>query len=85
MMTGMANVTNDRLQMSMKPILADMVLGNAEAYECVASTRGRLTVHTLNANAARGDVANLYRSVGRMNMRLSCIETRLEIIDEPAE
>ncbi|WFS01993.1 hypothetical protein [Rhizobium tumorigenes] len=85
MMTAVANVTDNRLQMSMKPFLADIVLGNAEADEYAASIRGRLTVHTLNANAARGDVANLYRSVGRMNMRLSRIETRLEIIDEPAE
>ncbi len=85
MMTAMANVTDNRMQMTMKPVLADAVFGNAEADKRVESIRGRLPVHTLNANAARGDVANLYRSVGRMNMRLSRIETRLEIIDEPAE
>ncbi|WFR96488.1 hypothetical protein [Rhizobium tumorigenes] len=85
MMTAVANVTDNRLQMSMKPVLADMVLGNSEADKLVESIRGRIPVYTLNANAARGDVANLYRSVGRMNMRLSRIETRLEIIDEPAE
>ncbi len=40
---------------------------------------------SMKINGAHGDVANLYKTLGRFDQRLGRLENRLDIIDEPAE
>ncbi|MBW9087957.1 hypothetical protein JNB91_08885 [Rhizobium wenxiniae] len=84
----MAEVTNELIYEILKSMQGR--LSNID--DKLVAIDGRLDSLTLQVrglamemNAAHGDIANIYKVLGRQDARLSRIEKRLDIIDEPAE
>jgi hypothetical protein len=87
-MMGMAEVENDLLYGVSKPVqagLPNMVIKQSEVDNRLASISGQLPALAPDVNAAHGEMASIYKSLGRMDGRLTRIAKRLDIIDEPAE
>jgi hypothetical protein len=77
----MAEVTNDLIY----EILKSMQGGLSNIEHKLGEIDNRLTSLTAQMNAVHVDIANIYQSTGRSDRRLSHIEKRLDIIEEPAE
>ena len=84
----MAEATNDPRYEILKSVQSNrtyMAFKQGEMDNHLASFSGEIRARALDVNAAHGDIANIYKSLGRMDGRVARIENRLDIIDEPAE
>jgi hypothetical protein len=84
----MAEVTNELIYEVLKPMqgrLTNIGRKLGEVDNRLASITTQLRGLSSSVDAAHGDIANIYISLGHLDGRLKRIEKRLEIIDESAE
>jgi DNA repair ATPase RecN len=84
----MADVTNDPIYDVMKSMqghLSNIDYKLVEIDGRLDSLTTQIRGVSMEMNAANGDIANIYKTLGRMDMRMKRIEKRLDIIEEPAE
>lgn len=84
----MAEVTNDLIyedlySMPGRPSNIDHILVPIDGR--LDSLTSQVRGQSMEMNGAHGDIANIYKTLGRLDQRVTRIEKRLDIIEEPAE
>ncbi|MDD9909818.1 MAG: hypothetical protein OXR62_09015 [Ahrensia sp.] len=77
----MAEVTNELMFETLKAIRSDiseLKVGQLELKQEVAAIRGHMV-------AIQSDISNIYGIAGKLEAKVERVESRLDIIGEPAE